>query len=131
MYEKVAKTHSIWFSFWGICIKVIYSNRGINSNTWSRYGIRLGCLVSQSPFIWCITNAESPYTSRISIINSMATLIPMMHASYSMILVVQPKHSFAVKDTWKFFRVVNTAPIPWPTTLEACESSLESPTLLQ
>lgn len=87
---------------------MISLNRGSSSNTWSQYGIRLGYLVSQSPLVWYITKAESPYTLRILILKSMVASIPIMHASYSAILLVQSKHSFVVIVLWRHQHCLDT-----------------------
>src|ERR1051325_7764790 len=77
--------------------KVISSKQGVKLRTCSRYGMRFGCFVSHSPLVWLITKAESPYTCKNLTLKSIAALIPMMHASYSAMLLVQLKHNLAVK----------------------------------
>src|ERR1051325_7675905 len=81
--------------------------------------MRFGCFVSHSPFIWLITKAESPYTCKNLILKSIAALIPMMHASYSAMLLVQLKHNLAVKGVCPPVGDVMMVPIPLPSAFEA------------
>src|ERR1051325_3168280 len=81
--------------------------------------MRFGCFVSQSPLISLITKVESPYTCRNLILNSIAALIPMTHASYSAMLLVQLKHNLAVKGVCPPVGDVMMAPMLLPSAFEA------------
>src|ERR1043165_3003860 len=66
-----------------------------------------------------ITKAESPYTCKNLILKSTAALIPMMHASYLAMLLVQLKHNLAVKGVCPPVGDVMIAPMPLPSAFEA------------
>ena len=66
-----------------------------------------------------MTMAESPYTYKKLILMSIATLIPIMHASYSAMLLVQSKHNMEVEGIWKPLGEIIITPIPLPSALEA------------
>ena len=72
-----------------------------------------------SPFIWLITRSESPNTLKNLILRSIAAWRPIMHASYSAMLLVQLKHSRAVSGVWVPLGDMITAPIPLPKAFEA------------
>src|ERR1051325_1731494 len=63
--------------------------------------------------------AESPYTCKNLILKSITDLIPMMHASYLAMLLVQSKHSLAVKGMCLPVGDVMMAPMPLPSSFEA------------
>src|ERR1043165_905205 len=81
--------------------------------------MRFGCFVSHSPLIVLITKAESPYTCKNLILKSIEALIPMMHASYSAMLLVQLKHNLAVKGVCPPVCDVMMAPTPLQSAFKA------------
>src|ERR1051325_2898692 len=81
--------------------------------------MRFGCFVSHSPLIWMITKDESPYTCKNLILKSIAALIPMMHALYSAMLLVQLKHNLALKGVCLPVGDVMMASMPLPSAFEA------------
>ena len=66
-----------------------------------------GCLMP--PLIWLIMRAESPKTLRNLILKSIAARRPMMHASYSAMLLVQLKQSGGKRSMRAFRRYDHSA----------------------
>ena len=65
-----------------------------------------------------MTRAESPYILKLFTLKSMATQIPITHASYSAILLVQSKHNLVVVGIYCLSGEISTTPIPCPSALE-------------
>ena len=77
---------ALLFSERGTCLISNLENPTKFSLTKARYFCINGSFAWESPLIWDTTNCESEHSVTVVAPNSLATLIPARHASYSLIV---------------------------------------------